>query len=101
MSTRRYRVSPLAKADLDQIWLHVAQKASTRAADRLIDSITARFAMLAGAPEAGPVRNDIGAGVRMFPVKPYIIYYRKARGYIQIARILHGRRDQANAWSSR
>jgi toxin ParE1/3/4 len=99
MSIRRYGVSRLAIADLDQIWLHVAQRASVQTADRLIDDITSRFSMLAGAPEAGATRDDIGPGVRMFPVKPYIIYYRKARGCIEIARIIHGRRDQVNAWS--
>jgi toxin ParE1/3/4 len=57
--------------------------------------------MLAGAPEAGATRDDIGPRVRMFPVKPYIIYYRKARGCLEIARIIQGRRDQVNAWSGR
>lgn len=35
----RYRLSRLAKADLDRIWLRIAASASMEAADRLIDAL--------------------------------------------------------------
>ncbi len=95
----RYRLSRPAKADLDRIWFRIASKASVEAADRLIDAITDRFPMLARTPEAGRAVDDIGPGVRVFPVENYLIYYRRApRGRISISRIIHGLRDQPTAW---
>ena len=41
-------ISPLAEADLDDIWYYIAtQSGSVEAADRLIDSLTRRFLLLA------------------------------------------------------
>ncbi len=43
-----HRVDPRALADLDDIWCYVAkQSGSIGAANRLIDSITVRFCLLA------------------------------------------------------
>jgi len=96
---RRYRLAPLAKADLEEIWLYVAQRASVEAADRLIDSIAERFVLLAGTPEAGRSRDDLDVGVRSFPVGEYLIYYRKAKqGGLVVSRVLHGKRDQEKAY---
>jgi len=49
--------------------------------------------MLGGWPEAGRRREDIAPGVRSFPVKSYVIFYRQGAGQIQVLRVLHGRRD--------
>lgn len=91
----RYRLSPLAELDLDEIWLYVAQDRSVDVASRLVDDITERFVLLASHPEAGRLREEITAGLRSFPVKNHIIYYRPEPGHILIARVLHGSRDQA------
>jgi plasmid stabilization system protein ParE len=46
-----FRVAPQAESDLDEIWYFLAiQSSSIDVADRVIDSITARFALLAGQP---------------------------------------------------
>lgn len=98
---RRYRLARPAKADLDRIWLHIARKADIETADRLIDAITDRFPFLADMPEAGRARDEIEPGLRVFPVKKYLIYYRKApRRGILISRILPGMRDQEDVWKS-
>ena len=55
---KRYRLSPLAEFDLEEIWLYVAQDNGVGAADRLIDQITRRFALLATHPDAGRSRDD-------------------------------------------
>ncbi len=96
---RRYRLSLLAKADLDRIWLHIAREASIETADRLIEAITGKFPILAGMPEAGKVQDWIEPGLRSFPVRKHLIYYRKTkRGGILISRVIHGMRDQEKAW---
>ena len=90
---KRFRLSPDARHDLDEIWLYVAQEDSVRAADRLVDSITERFPLLAGMPGLGRSRDDLGPGTRSFPVGNYVIYYRKATPGIEISHVFHGARE--------
>ena len=93
-----YRLSPLAERDLDEIWSYVAVDASPASADRLIDAIFDRFELLVEQPHMGRNRPEFGDGVRSIVVESYVIYYRYDEGLL-IARVLHGRRDQAAAWS--
>ena len=98
---KRYRLAGPAKADLDEIWSFVAHERSAVAADRIIDTITSRFPVLAGMPDAGRVRDDLGPDIRAFPAGKYLIYYRAARqGGILISRVIHGKRDQRRAWGA-
>ena len=92
-----YRLSPLAEQDLDAIWSYVAEDGSPATADRLIDAIIERFELLVEQPRIGRLRPEFGAGVRSFTVENHVIYYRHD-GDVVIARVLHGRRDQAAAW---
>jgi toxin ParE1/3/4 len=93
-----YRLSALAEQDLEEIWSYVAEAASPTTADRLIDAIIDRFGLLAEQPRMGRLRPEFGTGVRSFTVENHVIYYRH-EGDVLIARVLHGRRDQAAAWS--
>ena len=93
-----YRLSPLAEQDLDEIWVFVAQDASLSTADRLIDDLIDRFQLLAEQPRMGRLRPEFGEGVRSFAVENHVIYYRH-ESEVLIARVLHGRRDQAAAWA--
>jgi toxin ParE1/3/4 len=53
-----------------------------------------RIVLLAGTPEAGHHRKDLtGMDVKFFPVYSYLIVYRPTTKPLQIAAILHGRRD--------
>ena len=93
-----YRLSVLAEQDLDEIWSYVAEDANPTTADRLMDAIVDRFELLAEQPRMGRLRPEFGAGVRSFTVENHVIYYRH-EGDVLIARVLHGRRDQAATWS--
>lgn len=93
-----YRLSALAEKDLENIWFHVAEDASLEAADRLIDAIFDRFELLVEQPRLGRNRPEFGAGIRSVVVESHVIYYRHDQD-LSIARVLHGRRDQAAAWS--
>lgn len=81
-----------------EIWSYVAEDASPATADRLIDAIVDRFELLGCQPRMGRLRPEVGVGVRSLAVESYVIYYRHEEDVL-IARILHGRRDQAAAWS--
>ena len=77
-----YRLSVLAEQDLEEIWSYVAEDAE----------------LLAEQPRMGRLRPEFGAAVRSFTVENHVIYYRHDADVL-IARVLHGRRDQAAAWS--
>jgi toxin ParE1/3/4 len=94
---KRFRLSKLAEADLDEMWLYVARDRGVEAADRLLDDIMDRIVLLASQPNAGRLRDELAVGLRSFPVKSHIIYYRPEPRCILIARVLHGHRDQVVA----
>jgi toxin ParE1/3/4 len=93
-----YRLSALAEQDLADIWSYVAEDASYATADRLIDAIFDRFELLVEQPLMGRTRPEFGEGVRSIVVESHVIYYRYEQEVL-VARVLHGRRDQAAAWS--
>ena len=64
------------------------------AADRLIDSLTRRFLLLANHPYIGRARDeDFGVGTRSFAVGNYVIFYRIEGENVLILRVAQGRRD--------
>lgn len=86
------RLSRLAEADLDDIWLHIAAESVERA-DRVIVRLQRACQMLAENPGAGPRRPEFGPGLRSFPVQKYLVFYRQAEDGIEVARIIGGYRD--------
>jgi|SRR5215469_14385476 len=94
----KYRVSRDAADDLDQIFCYWAKRAGLEVADRLVDSITERFWLLADYPDIGHAADNIAPGVRCFPAGKYLIYYRRQGGRTQILHVFHGARDQKRAY---
>jgi toxin ParE1/3/4 len=88
-----HRVAPEAESDLDEIWHYVAADASIEAADRLLDSLTTRFLLLARHPHAGRSRDDLRPGIRSFPVTGYLVLYRIAGEDVLVLRVVRGSRD--------
>jgi len=79
-------------SDLTDIWLYIARDNIT-AADKLLDTIAAECQRLAEMPDLGRKREDLGPGLRSWPVGRYLIFYRKTAGGIEVIRVLHGARD--------
>jgi toxin ParE1/3/4 len=90
-----HRVALRARADLDEIWLHIARETrSETLADRIVDGITGRFSLLAEYPRLGRARDDdLGRGRRSLPIGDYVILYQIVGANVQILRVAHGRRD--------
>jgi toxin ParE1/3/4 len=93
----KYRVSAKADRDLLNIWKHIAAD-NEPAADRVHDLLYEKFRALAIAPGIGVAANHVAPNTRKVPVGEYIIYYRAGRDRILIARVLHGRRRQMQAY---
>ncbi|HEX4749639.1 MAG TPA: type II toxin-antitoxin system RelE/ParE family toxin [Bryobacteraceae bacterium] len=92
-----FRILPTAEAELDDIWLYVARESgSIDIANRLIDSLTERFFLLALHPQLGRRRDhDLRPGLRSFPVGEYVIVYRIEPEEILILHVMRGSRDIA------
>ena len=61
--------------------------------------IVKTIATLPAHPNAGVEIPEFGAGVRKFPARDYIIYYRAAgSNRIEILHLFHGARNQRSAW---
>jgi toxin ParE1/3/4 len=66
----RIRISAEASADLDDIWSYIA-KDSPANADRFLDRILRTATTLSERPRAGRMRDELGLGLRSFPVGNY------------------------------
>jgi toxin ParE1/3/4 len=93
MSSRRLFRTADAIADLDGIWDYIARD-NPAAADRLIDELTERFALLLQNPEVGERQSLLADGsYRRSTCRNYVVYYRPISEGIVIVRVLHGARD--------
>ena len=84
-----------ARRDLIDIWRHIGRD-DPAAADRLLDRIDARCALLAEHPQLGPERADIRPGLRYVVIERYVVLYRSVEGGVEIVRVVHGARDLPN-----
>ncbi len=90
-----YRISDEASKDIDSIWEYIALQ-SIKSADRMIDRIVDKIAMLAQHSLIGESREELLRGLRCFTVGTYVIYYRPLDSQeetVEIVRVLHGARD--------
>ena len=85
----RVRLAEEIEADLVEIWVFIAQD-SVEAADQFIERIYDTCQTLARSPAMGRDRSDLVRGVRSFPVGTYLIFNRKARVGVDVAKVLSG-----------
>lgn len=88
-----HRLAPEAESDLDELWYYVASNGSVEIADRLVDSLTSTFVLLAKYPRVGRRRDDLRPGIRSFPVGKYAVLYRLDGEDVLIQRVVRGSRD--------
>src|SRR5258705_11854483 len=90
-----FRLLPQAEAELDDMWLYVARESgSIEIANRLIDSITDRFWLLAQHPQIGRRRDhDMRPSLRSFVAGEYVIIYRIEGEDVLILHVMRGSRD--------
>ena len=91
-----YVFTPLAKADIFDIWSYIAEH-SEDAADRVEQAIFEACAFLAEGPLRGHTRPDLTARpLRFWTLKRYPNYtvvYRPETTPLQIVAVLHGKRN--------
>jgi plasmid stabilization system protein ParE len=91
-----YVLTPLAKADIFDIWSYIAQD-NERAADRVEQAIYDACDLLAQGPLRGQIRPGLTArSLRFWTLSRYpnyTIVYRPDAAPLQIIAVVHGRRN--------
>ena len=88
-----YRLTPAARADLEEIWQYTASTWSTEQAETYSNLIIDAFDLLAADPERGRDAGHIRTGYRYWTVGRHFLFYRDVNGTPEIVRILHQQRD--------
>lgn len=86
---------PAALADLDDIYDHISVD-NPRRAFTFVQDIRERCKLLVSQPRLGPAREDLGTGVRIYPMfRRVVVAYRTTENSISIVRVFYGGRDYA------
>lgn len=92
MSVNAYQLTPLAEADLEEIWLYTFQTWSQDQANNYYNDLIAAFNGLTTGSKQGRT-VDIRPSYLKYAVGSHMVYYRKIDSVIIITRILHNRMD--------
>lgn len=91
-----YALTPLAKADILDIWCYIADD-SEDAADRVEQAVYDACALVAQAPRRGHSRPDLTSRPLRFwtltRYPNYTVVYRPETAPLQIVAVLHGKRN--------
>lgn len=86
-----YRLSPLAEADLEEIWLYTAKHWSTEQADTYHQNFVEAFEGLAAGIKQG--RPSVLPDVQKYLCGSHVIYFLTCADHLDVIRILHQRQD--------
>ena len=90
----RFRLTPLAEADLEKIVDYVAGEASPDRAEAVLADILSTAERLAESPGIGHARPDLSdEDVRFWSVHRYLIVYHPDSAPLEIVRVVHGARE--------
>ncbi|BBO80824.1 plasmid stabilization protein [Desulfosarcina ovata subsp. sediminis] len=82
--------SPRAELDLEEIGDYIARDNPSRAVS-FIQEIRELCFKITAAPEAFPLRRELGKDIRMVAFRHYLVFYTVSDS-VRIERILHGAR---------
>jgi plasmid stabilization system protein ParE len=85
-----------AKVDFLQIWNYLAEEAGIPVADRTVRFLYDRCDFLANSPGLGELQPELGAGIRTYTAKKYVIFFERQPAGIVVLRVAHGSRDWSN-----
>ena len=88
----RVRYANAAIDDLRKIARDLAKARGTDFADQYVDTLVNSVAKLAEYPKRYRERARYGVGRRLFPLRPYNVFYVVEVDCVRILRIVHGRR---------
>ena len=86
-----YRLSPLAEADLEEIWLYTFRHWSMEQADSYHRNLVAAFEGLAAGAKQG--RPSVLPGFQKYLCGSHVVYFLDHADHLDVIRILHQRQD--------
>jgi toxin ParE1/3/4 len=86
-----YRLSPLAEADLEEIWLYTLKHWSMEQADSYHRGLVAAIDGLSAGTKQG--RPSVLANVQKYVCGSHVIYFLEFTERLEVIRILHQRQD--------
>ena len=89
----RYILSPLACADLDNIWEHTSKCWDDDQAEAYLRMIQAAIDTVSANPKLGRRYDEVRAGYRRHRAGSHLILYRETSDAIDIVRVLHEKMD--------
>jgi toxin ParE1/3/4 len=91
---RRLSWAPKAEEDLITIWHYYTRVGSPEVADQVLRDIRQAATRMSEQPFLlGRARDEISPGLRSAQSQPYLIFYRVTEQSVEIARVVHGRRN--------
>ena len=87
------KISNLAKNDIANIWVYIAQQ-NVDSANKIIRSLMEIFILLEQNPKLGTSKSKILDNLYSFPFKNYLVFYSVHLGNIKIHRVIHSSRNQ-------
>jgi toxin ParE1/3/4 len=90
---RRYRLSPAAQSDLDEIWTYSADRWGAARADRYIRDLIGAVEKIAAEKRRGRACDDIRPGYFRCTCQSHVIFYKLTAARVDVIRILHQRMD--------
>jgi toxin ParE1/3/4 len=90
-----YRLTPRARADLEEIWVYTADTWSSAQVDRYLAGLAKTFELLADMPEIARERTEFMPPVRLHPHQAHLIVCRVEVDHILVVRVPSGREDWA------
>lgn len=85
--------TPLAKQDLQEIWLCLAENGNSEIAKKFPSAVKKKCETVSKFPEMGQVRHEYLLHLRSFPFNKYVIFYLPIEDGIEVLRIVHSSRD--------
>ena len=87
------RLSPLAEADIDEIWDYSEERWGRLQADRYVRDLDATYAGIAEGRVPSLSAEDIRSGYRKAACGSHVIYFRSVGEDVEVVRILHQSMD--------
>jgi len=86
-------LTPLAEADLDEIWDYSAEKWGDVQANRYLTALRTTIRRVASRPSLGRSCDDVRPGYFKIGAGSHMVFYSKAEGAIIVIRVLHQSMD--------
>ena len=87
-----YRLSPLAEADLEEIWLYTLKHWSMGLADTYHHNLVEAFEGLAAGTRQGRPA-DVLTGFQKYLCGSHVVYFLDSSDCLDVIRVLHQRQD--------